>query len=319
MAGSVCGYVVRADNETPIQGATIIVSGRASAPDLAPLPDSAGWFVLDGLPPGKWLLRARAPNEETGEAMVPIFNNASTNVTIVVAGSRSPAATPQTGGLEGHVVHARTGLPVENATLTVVRGPGPAPGIAPLTDSAGWFALDGLALGDWVLRAVGPDEETGEASVHVVSGACASVTIAVERPVQDARSSSTSRLAPERAAMTRQSGTVEGHVVRAETGLPLENATVTVVQGSGSAPDIAPVTDSAGWFALDGLPVGHWVLRATGPGGETGEARVRVSTAEVIAITICIGPRRRPEPHNLKTARTRPASPVRAKRGRQKG
>ncbi len=265
MTGSVCGYVVRADNEMPLRNAMVTVSGRAGAPGMAPLTDGTGWFVLDGLSPGNWLVRAKGPNDETGETTVPIFNDAFTNVTIVVeplavrarssplpVGRSTTARQP--GALEGHVIDANTRQPVESATVILVRGPGPAPGIAPLTDSDGWFALDGLMPGAWVLRALGPNEQSGETTVHVSSAATATVTIAVGDSVQDIGSLVGVSHATERIVNPSQPGAVEGHVVSAESGLPVDSATVTIVRGAGPAPDIAPITDSAGWFALDGLP-----------------------------------------------------------------
>jgi uncharacterized GH25 family protein len=299
-------------------GATIIVSGRAGAPDIAPLTDSAGWFALDGLSPGKWLLRARGPDNETGEATVPIFNNASTNVTIRVGGSLYRAPISKTGELEGHVLRARSNLPVENATVTVARGPAPAPGIAPMTDSAGWFAIEGLAPGDWVLRALGPNGETGEATVRISSGALANVTIAIEGSMLDDQSSTANRRTPENPVSPLHVGAVEGHVVRARTGLPVENATVMVAQGAGPSPDIAPVTDSAGWFALDSLPPGDWALRASAPDGETGEVTFRVRASEVAQVTIEVSPGgRRSASLSLRVkARAKSSRPDKSKKAR---
>lgn len=84
-------------------------------------------------------------------------------------------------------------------------------------------------------------------------------------------------------------GSVRGRVVRADNGKPIREATITVVRGAGPAPDIAPLTDRGGWFALDGLPAGDWVLRALGPGGEAGEATVRVSPDSVVEAVIKVG------------------------------
>ena len=56
--------------------------------------------------------------------------------------------------------------------------------------------------------------------------------------------------------------------------------------GAGPSPDIAPLTDSGGWFKLDKLQAGEWVLRAHGPGGETGEATVMVSVGSAVTTTI---------------------------------
>ncbi|SCU90803.1 hypothetical protein CNECB9_500024 [Cupriavidus necator] len=193
MRGSLCGYVVRAESERPLEDAAVTLVSRALAPVIAPLTDKAGWFVLDGLPPGDWVLHASGPDGETGEARAPVFADAFTNVTIHVAGASSDAQFPQRksdskeplmkpmkhGRVDGHVVRAGTGVPVQDASITVVWGAGPAPDIAPLTDKAGWFVLDGLPPGDWLLHASGPDGEEGEAAACVVSGGVASVTIVV--------------------------------------------------------------------------------------------------------------------------------------------
>jgi sarcosine oxidase gamma subunit len=329
MTGSVCGYVVRADNEMPLQNASITVVGGGSLPDIAPLTNSAGWFALDGLSPGKWVLRARGPNDETGEATVPIFNDAFTNITILVAASAHDARSPvrqrptppaRPGGIEGHVLHAQTGQPVENATITVVRGPGPVPDIAPLTDSTGWFALDGLLPGKWVLLARSPNDETAETTVQISSDGFTNVTITLAASLYGGRSRNGRSNVPKRPASQTQHGSVDGHVVYAGSGLPVENATVTIVQGAGPVPDIAPLTDSGGWFALDGLPPGEWVLGARSPNDETGQATVMVSAGDVAQITISVGHgRTAPLIRSGKFRAAKSSSPARKKQVRNKG
>lgn len=81
-------------------------------------------------------------------------------------------------------------------------------------------------------------------------------------------------------------GSVHGQVLRANSGKPLEYATIVVMHGAGPSPDIAPLTDSGGWFTLDGLPAGEWILCALGPSGETGEATVKVFAGSVVTIII---------------------------------
>ena len=296
MKGSVCGYVLRADNEMPLEDATVMIAGRAGAAARAAT-DNAGWFNFDGISPGKCVLRARGPNDEIGEAAAQIFDNAFTNVTILVAtcsvdehppASGPPAIPRRTGRIEGHVIQAQTERPVENATITVVRGPGPLPDIAPLTDSTGWFELVGLLPGMWVLLARSPDDETSEMTVQVSNDELTKVTIAVAASPHSGRSSNGVSNVPKHLGKRPEVGSVEGHVVNARTGLPVEDAAITVVQGAGSVPDIAPLTDSGGWFALDGLVPGDWVLRARGPNEETGEAAVRVTVGDAAQITIAV-------------------------------
>jgi hypothetical protein len=166
---------------------------------------------------------------------------------------------------------------VGGAAILFVSGPAAVPDIAPLTNDAGWFTFDGLPPGVWLLRAVSPLEETGEAMVVVSAGSTAEITIEVENQL----------IADELPGDDAQEvGSIRGRVVQADSGAPLRGATVYVVRGPGPAPDIAPVTNEAGWFMFDELVPGTWVLRAMGPRGEVGERSVSVSAGSTAGVTI---------------------------------
>jgi hypothetical protein len=180
--------------------------------------------------------------------------------------------------VQGYVVRADDGSPVANATIDVVHGPGPVPELPVTTNSAGSFAVPGLREGQWVLAARSPVGR-GQASVHVFDSAVSDVTIEVagsRRVVNRGRGG----------AERRMQGRVRGRVVRAGSGEPIEDAAITIVRGAGPAPDISPLTDAGGWFALDDLPAGDWLLRAHAPGGESGEAMARVAATSVTEVTI---------------------------------
>lgn len=192
MRGSLCGYVVRHDGGLPVAEALVeAVTGEAVEPRTVST-DRAGWFAIDGLPPGQWLLHAWAPDNEQGHASAPVYPDAFSDVTIRIGGPpdpRLPAGSDsvfkawvkrmQHGSVDGRVVRAGRGEPVEDAAVTVVRGAGAVPDIAPLTNSAGKFRLDGLPPGDWVFGAMGPGGERGQAAVRVLSGHVVAVTIEV--------------------------------------------------------------------------------------------------------------------------------------------
>lgn len=55
-------------------------------------------------------------------------------------------------------------------------------------------------------------------------------------------------------------GTIVSGVVRDESGLPLSGATVYVVAGTGSWPDIAALTNKKGEYQLSGIDPGCYVL-----------------------------------------------------------
>lgn len=206
MRGSLCGYVVSAGSREPVAGAPVLGSGPGSLPPLddawstgsrsrpqiAGRTDSAGRFAFDELREGEWIFwTLGSGGEKLGQITVHVFENARSEVTIKVAGSpgvsqqgtpmRPPNNTERDmpGSVRGRVVRADNGKPIRDATITVVRGAGPAPDIAPLTDRGGWFALDGLPAGDWVLRALSPGGETGEVTVRVSPDSVAETIINV--------------------------------------------------------------------------------------------------------------------------------------------
>jgi len=192
MRGSLCGYVLHDAGERPVRNAVVEAVTRGAPAARTALTDATGWFSLDGLAPGEWLLHARAPDSEAGEASAPVFGNAFSSVTIRIGGPAGDGPLPdrdplfkawvmrmEHGSLDGYVVRAATGLPVADATITVVSGTGALPDIAPLTNERGRFRMDGLPPGDWRLHALAPDGEAGEASVRVLSGAVVEVSIVV--------------------------------------------------------------------------------------------------------------------------------------------
>ena len=87
--------------------------------------------------------------------------------------------TDPKGSVSGQVVLASSDEPVGEATISVIHGAGPAPDLAPVTDSDGSFSLGNLPPGDWRLRACGPAGETGEAQVHVGADTVSTVLIRI--------------------------------------------------------------------------------------------------------------------------------------------
>jgi hypothetical protein len=319
MRGSIGGWVVRDGDGSAVAGATgTVVHGEGTLPDLALETNREGWFAIDGLAAGNWVLRVFGPNGGTGVATVPVFENAVSDVTIRLDGLRrwltatlsgikdgssdvasagafadvasgpsrgqidgeragSTAEDEMTanaprrnmraiertesnraGSVQGRVVRASSGAPVPDATVGFVRGSGPAPDMAPLTDALGRFVIDGLTPGSWLLRALGPEGEEGEAEVRVYDYAPAHVVIELE----------------DRA---RTSGSILGRVVRKDTGAPVMLAEISVVRGAAPPwPDLGATSDSVGKFSMEGLVSGQWALRVLGPDGEMGEVEVYV-------------------------------------------
>ena len=90
------------------------------------------------------------------------------------------------------------------------------------------------------------------------------------------------------------SGTLCGYVVRGPRSIA--DATITVLEGPGPYPDLAPVTDSDGWFCLDNLRSGRWRLRAHAPDASTAEATTQVWDGSLSEVTFNLTPGPMPVP-----------------------
>jgi uncharacterized GH25 family protein len=383
MRGSVRGRFVRADTGAPVPGAAItIVRGPGPAPDIAPLTDSNGNFGLDELIEGDWHLRAQGAGDEIGEEVVIVFDNSLTDVTITVGKGKQ---SERWVSLRGRVVRADTGAPVPDAAITIVRAPGftdepgmrqdialiGSPTIMRQTDSAGRFVVHELSAGDWHLEVRSPEGHIGEEVVTIVDDSPSDVTIRLTinngnpkrgrirgrvvradtgAPVGRATVSivrgtpdltlltdlngsflldellagdwhlevrspegqvgenvvhvegnsvtdATISLRMTNGGPAMQRGRIRGRVVRADTGAPVADAAITIVRGPGPAPDIAPLTDSNGNFALDDLPAGDWQLRAQTSRGEIGDEVVTVFDNSLADVTIRVSRSRTPRKH----------------------
>lgn len=299
MSGSVYGNVVLAGTGEPVAGATVVCgrgdaskTARSLMPSMSALTDSAGWFRFENLPAGDWLLRAQgAGGYSPPEATVSVFDNALSETTLEVVSPSRPdlsnrpapgsGARPEPrGNVRGRVIDTASGAPIGYATVIVVSGPAPVPDHVFVASSAGWFELEGVPVGDWLLRARTDAGATGIATVQVLANTLSKVTIAVDELPASGRPSPP--FEPIFGTEGRpMNGRLTGRVIYADDGQPVADATVTILRGAGPAPDIAPTTDGNGNFALEDLPGGSWLLRAVGPGGETGLAQVSVRPGSI--------------------------------------
>ncbi|MDP2958664.1 MAG: carboxypeptidase regulatory-like domain-containing protein [Longimicrobiales bacterium] len=94
--GSLVGKVIDYTTRAPLPGATITVVGT----DLRQVSDTAGDFVLDGLPPGRHLVSTQYLGYETRTDSVTVFSQETVDIEIRL--------TTQVIEVEGLVVTART-------------------------------------------------------------------------------------------------------------------------------------------------------------------------------------------------------------------
>ncbi len=171
-----------------------------------------------------------------------------------------------TSTIQGFVASAPSGVrapavPVSLATSGAVNP------ISITTDREGWFAFTQLPAGRY--RVSTPGARSEEIALDRYS------TITLELAIPEYN--------------TREHGSIAGKVVAVTTGYPIENASVMVLHGAGSAPDIAPLTNAQGRFSLEGLAAGEWRLRVFAPSGQTATPRIEVRANETAMVTVVIG------------------------------
>jgi len=160
LAGVISGRVTADNSPDPLRHAYVAAFGIWPRPfHFLAAVDEQGDYVLGGLPPGTYVVRADAcgfAQEFWQEAAVP---EEATPVVIdvgsVVDGidfTLEPIMPPFEGQLSGLVTDDSTGIPIEDAHVILFReGPGPMMMFHQRTDSLGGFSFERLPYGHYIV------------------------------------------------------------------------------------------------------------------------------------------------------------------------
>jgi protocatechuate 3,4-dioxygenase beta subunit len=111
---SIEGVVLRAGARTPIEGASVAISDRGFSTSATT--DSSGAFLLSGIPAGDWTAKASAADKAPVEQKVSLAQGEKkAGVVFELA---------EGGVIDGTVVAARDGHPLEGAIVRVIAGGG---------------------------------------------------------------------------------------------------------------------------------------------------------------------------------------------------
>lgn len=151
------------------------------------------------------------------------------------------------------------------------------------TDQQGWFAFRNLDAGSYIVSAEGSNaqrvsvEDFTNVTLELLGAS--DVATPSEEPVPE----------PMPHVPSNSGASIEGRVISANGGFAIENATVMLLSGPGSAPDIAPLTGARGEFSFYDLTVGTWQLRAIAPDGASKQLSVDVRADETAIVVIAVG------------------------------
>jgi hypothetical protein len=145
-AGTIRGRLLHAEARTPVEGATVYVSGT----QYAAVTDTAGEFRIDSVPEGRYLIASYHPALNPNGFLVPAVEAAvpldgETTVDLLMRGRTvRPAVEPRSQSrLVGRVLDAETGEPVAAAQIRIMCTNHQA-----LTDAQGRFFLTGVPAGE---------------------------------------------------------------------------------------------------------------------------------------------------------------------------
>ncbi len=231
---SVSGYLRNPLGE-PVENATVsLLTGPAGIlPAVSSDPD--GFFKLHDVPKGSWVLQLLADGHRS-EARDVHFSDGMPVLHFTLKPS------PASANLTGNVRVAGTGIPVEDATVSLGNW------IESVSNSIGEYTFTGIPEGDYLLMVNRDGFEPVRLPVAQVRAGTSELDI---------------QLTP-----AGRGPTVYGTVVDAANGKPVRRATVGV-EAEGGLLTHAELTDVTGFFQLRGLPSGVRTVQAGAPGYQT--------------------------------------------------
>jgi hypothetical protein len=211
-----------------------------------------GAFLFEGLAPGQYQVQAFGEGIASDGVAVDLGEEGASGVEVVVRAAWS---------LEGSVVEASGGLPLEGARVRLVEA-----GFEVESDVEGRWGFGALAPGAYTAQ-ISKEGFVGVERVVLVDGPGARLEVAL-RAVEPGWSLSV---------------TVQNH-----QGAPLEGAAVVVF--GGAALSLDPVlTDADGWAMIPALPSGTYAVEASREGFLSGRAE-EVALRGDRALTLMLAP-----------------------------
>ncbi|MCI0651189.1 MAG: carboxypeptidase-like regulatory domain-containing protein [Planctomycetes bacterium] len=182
-------------------------------------------------------------------------------------------ASAQTGTISGTVTDSVTGDPLA-WVLVKASEPGSWWGHIDLTNSSGFYEIDDLLPGTYVVETFTFDYEPAEMEVEVLDGETTTVDFALSPPA---------------------AGAASGTVTDADTGEPIADANVFLLGSFGfgffSWPFHFTQTDDLGAYAFDDVDTGDYTLKVFRFGYEpSGPIAVAIADGETTVVDVALNP-----------------------------
>jgi alpha-tubulin suppressor-like RCC1 family protein/protocatechuate 3,4-dioxygenase beta subunit len=248
--GAVAGTVTDAVTQEPVPNAEVTVTDSEANPVGQATTDSDGRYRIGKLAPGGYTVTADGADYEakSKDSTVGVNQTTTTNFRLQPA----PNAGGGSGAVAGTVIDAQSGDAVQDAHITARDAAGVVRGTA-TTDANGAYTVDGLAAGDYTVRAGAAGYESAtEENVTVEEGQTTQQVDFALLPLPDSLDD----------VSTDEPGAITGTVRDADTDDPLTGVQVTADRARAQQPAGAAVTNSRGDYRINGLPPGDYTVTA---------------------------------------------------------
>lgn len=228
--GIISGFVTNGQSGDPLSGAVLQVFDSTLAIVGTLTTDAAGFYQFANLSPGQYRIIASAFNFGTDVQDVTVLSNQTTSADFALA--------PNPGSIFGTVVNQQTGAFITGAAI-VIRQFSPSGPIvqSTATDSSGQFTVLNLQPGTYAITASNTNFGTQTATVLVQSNAVTNAAL----------------------ALPPNPGAVTGTVTSAQTGDPLADTQVRVLNDNGILAAVVQ-TDLNGVYLVQGLTPGTYTI-----------------------------------------------------------
>ncbi|MEI2325688.1 carboxypeptidase regulatory-like domain-containing protein [Priestia megaterium] len=228
--GTINGIITSEQTGEVIVGATIQIFDFTSALIATVVSDSNGSYQFVGLTPGLYQVVSSAKNFGSSVRDAQVFSNQTTTGNFSLA--------PNPGSIFGALVNEQTGEFIVGATIVVRQFSPTGPIVQTIpTDSSGQFTVLNLEPGTYTVTAYNPNFGTQSATVLVQSNVLSTVSL----------------------TLTPNPGTIEGQITSVQTGTPLVDTQVRVIDNNGALVAVIQ-TDINGNYSLQGLKPGTYTI-----------------------------------------------------------
>ena len=228
--GSIQGVVQ--SGSSPIVSAFVSVSVlQGNTVISSTLTDGNGDYLITGLQPGNYVIKAGAAGYQLGVQGVSVVADQTVTANF--------SLSPDPGTISGTVTDAITLNPIAGASVQILQGTTLLS--SGLTDSNGNFIFPSFAPGSYTITVSAAGYQTFSISTQVVSDRTTTTAIAL----QD------------------NPGTLSGTVIDSSSMQPISGVIIDLLQGLALV--ATTQTDANGQYILSQLPPGSYTLRATAP------------------------------------------------------